>query len=788
MNLPLKNNKLLILLCAITGIFIFCMVVLHPLVSLFSANYLDIGHNITSNDTNDKIASLSTDQISFENLTNGSGYIASPGYNNQTLVSQGNTCLPSFPSPEEVQGFLKNHTVPYNAYPSFSRYSFSGSSGTIRVTDCNTTRIWSYTLDTSTFRPDEYLVTASAVTRNATGTAIFNILSGVRTEKIPITKRTKYVPGPGEDYYITIDPVGDRYVGEMVTITGSTNVPPGEDILVQVYSASFQPTDKSDSGEFSGASATTASSGSAAVPEYSTTNNQVAGVDEADIIKTDGTNIYAISGNTVYILRAYPAQDARLITTLTTNGTPIDMYVDNDQLVLFVTESVGLEDICEYAGTGDSYKRTRILIYSITDPSHPMLRREIDADGDYLNSRLIGQFLYFITTKPVNYLSGNITFPSLLEENQMITPEVYNFGQNNTKFSYDMAGAVDISDETPATAITFLTGSDSIVYVSPQNLYLGVSAPDMNGYADKTNLYAFSLDNETIQYKASGTVNGSLINQYSLDEYNGNLRVATNVRLPGYPVHRYSNVFIFDDQLNVTGRVEHIAPDEMMHSTRFMGDRLYMVTFQQLDPFFVINLSDPVNPKILGELKLPGFSDYLHPFDDTHIIGIGQDTLPNSRGDGNVSGGIKLSLFNVSEVTKPTLINSIVLGGAGSSSEVFTDPKAFLFDRQKNLLVLPVFLGGLPMTLWKTQDSNVTFMQNGTMTGASVFGVDPVQGFTNKGTVIHGENSYSEPQVERAIYINDTLYTMSPDQIILTDLSNISHQFTKISLNYSKIT
>src|SRR5208337_1593008 len=130
-----------------------------------------------------------------------------------------------------------------------------------------------------------------------------------------------------------------------------------------------------------------------------------------------------------------------------------------------------------------------------------------------------------------------------------------------------------------------------------------------------------------------------------------------------------SSDLIFDDQLNVTGRVEHIAPDEMMHSTRFMGDRLYMVTFQQLDPFFVINLSDPVNPKILGELKLPGFSDYLHPFDGTHIIGIGQDTLPNSRGDGNVSGGIKLSLFNVSEVTKPTLINSIVLGGAGSSSE-----------------------------------------------------------------------------------------------------------------------
>lgn len=212
-----------------------------------------------------------------------------------------------------------------------------------------------------------------------------------------------------------------------------------------------------------------------------------------------------------------------------------------------------------------------------------------------------------------------------------------------------------------------------------------------------------------------------------------------------------------------------------------MGDRLYMVTFKELDPFFVIDLSDPAKPKILGKLKLPGFSEYLHPYDNSHIIGVGLETVQNEWG-GTVSRGIKVSLFDVSNVSRPTVVDSIELGGSGSESAVFTDPKAFLFDREKDLLVLPVHLKDLPETVWTDPTSNRTFMQNGTLFGAYVFGIDPVHGFMEKGTVIHAENTYSAPQVERALYINDTLYTTSEDQVVISDLNNLTLPLNRIPL------
>jgi Secreted protein containing C-terminal beta-propeller domain distantly related to WD-40 repeats len=711
----------------------------------------------------------------------------SPNADNPTLsaFSNNNAPLPVFSSAEEVRTFLKFHTAPYTTVQ-HSRRWFSGSTGTIHVTDCNDTRIWRYTLDTASFKPDEYLVIASAVNEDARGTALFNVLSGVRTEKLPKMNRTVHVPAKGEKYYITVDPVGDRYVGERATITGSTNLPVGEDILVEVYTSSFTPTQKSQSGEFSGATATTGNAGSSGSPEYSTTNIQAAGVDEADIVKTDGTNIYAISGNTLRIVRAYPAEEARTLANLTTNGTPVSLYVNGDRLVLFTTEITDGDIACGYTGTGDYSQKTHILIYSISDPEHPMLLREIDADGDYLNSRMIGPYLYFITTRPVDSWSDNLAFPQIREKNRRtITPAVYNFGQNNSAFSYDLGGAVNIRTDDPVKALSFLTGTDSTVYVSPQHLYLGLTAPGDSGYRDMTDMYAFFLDNGTIRYTASGEVNGTLLNQYSLDEYKGNLRVATSVTEPGSswrePDMRYSNVFILDEHLNVTGKIEHIAPSEILHSTRFMGDRLYMVTFQELDPFFVIDLSDPVKPKILGELKLPGFSEYLHPYDDSHIIGIGKETVQNENG-GTVSRGIKVSLFDVSNVSSPSAIDSIELGGRGSESAVFSDPKAFLFDREKNLLVLPVYLKDLPEAVWTDPASNQTSVQNGTLIGTSVFGIDPARGFTGKGTVIHAENTYSASPVERALYINDTLYTLSRDEIIASDLGNLTRTLNRISL------
>lgn len=710
--------------------------------------------------------------------------ILSMNGDNPVLPALSAAPLPVFSSPYEVRTFLKSHTIPYR--PQW--WSFSGSSGNVRVTDCNDTRIWRYVLDTASFSPDEYLIKTSAVNEDASGVVLFNVLPGVRTENVPKMNRTVHIPAEGEKYYITVDPVGDRYVGERFIITGSTNLPVGEDILVEVYTSSFKPTQKSESGEFSGATATTGGSEPSGSPEYSTTNIQVAGVDEADIVKTDGTNIYTISGKTLRILRAYPAQEARTLATLTTNGTPVSLYVNGDRLVLFTTEMTDRNNTnaCGYEGTGDYVMETRILIYSISDPKHPVLLREIESEGDYLNSRMIGPYLYFITTKPVYAWSEDLAFPRIWEKNrQTITPPVYNFGQNNSAFSYDLAGAVNIQRDAPVWAVSFLTGTDATVYVSPQHLYLGLPAPGEDRYRDETDLYAFFLDNGTIRYTASGAVKGTLLNQYSLDEYNGSLRVATSVqdgggRIRG-PNTKYSNVFVLDEHLNITGKIEHIAPDEALHSTRFMDDRLYMVTFKALDPFFVIDLSDPTQPKILGELKLPGFSEYLHPYDDSHIIGVGRETVDYGARE-TVSRGIKVSLFDVSNVSNPVAIDSVELGGRGSESAVFTDPKAFLFDKKKDLLVLPVSLLNLPATVWIDPSTNQTSVKNGTLVGVYVFGIDPAHGFVEKGIVVHAENTYSVPPVERELYINDTLYTMSQDQIIISDLNNLTHQLNRIPL------
>lgn len=711
-----------------------------------------------------------------------------PGVDSLVPSRNSRDSLTVFSSPEEVRTFLQDHTVPAVAYYRNSRRFFSGSTGTISVTDCGSTRIWRYTIDSSAFAPDEYIVTVGAIKEDATGTALFNVLEGVRKGKVPAANRTVHVPATDEKYYIAVDPVGDRYIGEQFTITGSTNLPAEEELLVQVYTSSFKPTQKSQSGEFSGATATTGDAGSAAPWAYSETNTQVAGIDEADIFKTDGRNLYTISGNRVLIHQGYPVRDARPLSLMTMKGNPVALYVNGDRLILFVTETSDNagRDICGNNGTGGDVQRTRILIYSISNPGNPELLRQIEADGDYMNSRMIGPYLYFITAKPVALYSEDITFPSVREKHMLpVIPEVYNFGQNNTKFTYTMVGALDTRSDDTVRAVTFLTGTDSTVYVSPARLFLGVASPSEDALSDRTLLYSFLLENETIRYHASGFVPGSLLNQYSLDEYQGNLRVATNVMEKGtnisLPILRSSNVFVLDGDLNIIGSVTHIAPDEVMHSARFMGARLYMVTFKELDPFFVIDLSDPTEPEILGELKIPGFSEYLHPYDDTHIIGIGQETVQNRWG-GASARGVKVSLFDVARVTAPALVDSIEIGGARSSSEVFTDPKAFLFDRQKGLIVLPVYVQGSYGDERSQNPRNFTLNYNENLNGAFVFGVDPVKGFTDRGIVVHSFNSYSAPHVKRALYINDTLYTMSRDEIIMSDLSNVSHQIATARL------
>jgi uncharacterized secreted protein with C-terminal beta-propeller domain len=687
--------------------------------------------------------------------------------------------IPQFSTQKEAENFIVSHTNPI--VESFN--VLTPDQGTLndqQQIPGSATRTWQFDVDTSTYRPDEYLVTASAIIQDVTGTALFNVLdrpTGII--RIPQNGAAFAQSPDNPGYFIRIDPIPDHYIGEKFTITGTTNLPADAEMLVQVYSSSFSPTQKSQSGEFSGSTGTIRASGSslpapqptaapapAAGRDYSTTNVQVRGVDEADIIKTDGTYIYVVTGNSLKILHAYPAKTATIISAQMFYGTPQSLYVNGDRLVLICSEETPVESWNCNKGSCSNYPpkkpKTRVFVYSVSDPAHPDLVREIGIDGYYKDSRMVGTCLYFVTTEAIRTSDG-IDFPQIQdsEKGTSVLP-VYYFDRKDREFSWTTVGAVDVRSDKPVKARTFLVGSAGTVYVSPTHLYIAIPTPGDYRNPDATSIYSFAIDEDRMTFTAEGSVDGTLLSQYSMDEYGGNLRVATTVQdYTSRTSSTYSKVSVLDDRLNVVGTVANIAPGERIYAARFLGERLYLVTFRETDPFFVIDLRNPERPKILGELHIPGFSSYLHPYDATHIIGIGMQST---------RGGLKMALFDVADVRNPELVDEEYIGDYGSDSEVLDDPKAFLFDKEKDLLVLPVHI--YEQQAYTTGHYQVVPPPL-EWSGAMVYGVNPQKGFTQKGKVIHYTGPVgSSTEVKRSLYIEDTLYTMSPEKIVMSDLAN----------------
>ncbi|MEN6610132.1 MAG: beta-propeller domain-containing protein [Methanoregulaceae archaeon] len=679
--------------------------------------------------------------------------------------------LPRFSSEKEARVFLQSHIEPDSGVP-VEVTPVPGQLNSQAFSARNGTRSWHFDVDTSNYKPDEYLVKVSAVEQDATATALFNVIE--RPSGTPSTPQSANpgtsAPANSSRPSISISPVSDHYVGDRFTITGTTNLAATDDILVEITSSSFKPTEKSQSGEFSGTSGTIQATDSAKPAEsqtgatqgndrkYSTTNVQVQGVDEADIIKTDGTNIYLVTGQSLEILRAYPAENASILSSQKFHGTPRSLYINGDRLILICGE----EEPEQYWNCPDnhcrdfalSHQKTLIFVYSITDPAYPDLIREITIDGQYADSRMIGEYLYFVASTPVDSASGEIEFPRIDDSSSgtSVLP-VYYFDRKDRAFSLTTVGGFNVAAADPVKARAFLIGAAGTVYVSPNRLYVAIptSTDSWAAITGTTDIYAFTIANGRITYSAQGTVNGTLINQYSMDEYSGNLRVATTVvDWGGRWTSSWSAVTVLNDRMNQIGLVDRVAPSERIYAARFMGDRLYLVTFRETDPFFVVNLTDPGHPVVAGELILPGFSSYLHPYNDTFIIGVGKQST---------GGPLKIALFDVADITSPRVVDQKILGGYGSDSEALRDPKAFLFDKEKNLLVLPVHIvGNTGITVWG---------------GADVFGVDPNSGFTEKGSVIHyrDDGTRRYPDVKRSLYIDTTLYTMSADKIVMSNIT-----------------
>ena len=319
---------------------------------------------------------------------------------------------------------------------------------------------------------------------------------------------------------------------------------------------------------------------------------------------------------------------------------------------------------------------------------------------------------------------------------------------------------------------TFL-GAGEDIYSSTKNMYIAKSkyVYDADNYkylgAD-TKVLKFNLENGKITFKAEVNIEGQINNQFSMDENEkGEFRIATTIGDVDYNIAKSkssNSLFILDENLNEIGRLDGIAPGEKIYSVRYSGDKAYMVTFYEMDPLFVIDLSDSQNPKILGELKIPGYSSYLHPYDENHLIGFGYDTTSNYNGTGVVRNGLKMSMFDISDIKNPKEMFTIKIGDNTTSSELTNNHKALLFSKEKNFIAFPV-----------SGYSNGKYESK-----AQVYDIDLEKGFTLKGEIEHDGSNYRN-KIQRIIYSKDIFYTLSQKLIKATDMNTLK-EITKLDI------
>lgn len=575
----------------------------------------------------------------------------------------------------------------------------------------------------------------------------------------------------------------------------------------------------------------------------SNTNIQVKGVDEGDIVKTDGDNIYSIneyyyleniygkdiykSSKTINITSTLRKGEIKKQSSIDIVGQSIEMYIQDKTLVVITeldpqfldleTNEILTQD--EYNKVSEEFykdhqeydeelyklfynryqyqNKIAAMIYDVSDATSPKLIREFAQEGYYSSSRLIDEDLYLVTIKN-NYVSLTHREENLRPEyivpfttdsidggnKKIIDSKDITIIENPNNYSFVVISGLNIKNSKKAKTLACLGGSN-IIYSSLNALYItnphylnetGIMARMSLPLNSDTNIIKYTLENGKPNYKAFKRIPGSILNQYSMDEHDGYLRIATTTSNEDVSKN---NIYVLDDNLDIVGKIEDLAPGERIYSVRFMDDKGYVVTYKQVDPLFAIDLSNPQDPKILGELKVPGFSSYLHPISEDLLIGIGYDTESQKsegmEGEMEVIKGIKLSLFDVSNPLEPKEVHKFILGDQGTYSEVLYNPKALLFSKEKNILAFPVFLCEDTLT-WEISYN-----------GYYVFSFDEALGFSVKGRVTHIEefsgNNYTDDKgyfdslgfdIKRGVYVDDVLYTVSEKIIQANSLDDFS--------------
>ncbi len=473
---------------------------------------------------------------------------------------------------------------------------------------------------------------------------------------------------------------------------------------------------------------------------HSETNSQVFWIDEADTVKTDGKYIYLYQETwekAVIILDAKTLARVKTIR-IPSNYSGVAMYLSKTKLILTATKYSNYDQ--KWYGWYTNTSKSIVALYDIKDPKKASLIRIVQVEGSLSDSRLTDDGIltavvstyygmppiyrpYAIgTTKwiPAYDFSPRTLIPRITDTSiqrwiaKTETKKVTDCSQmwfvlpsSDTLSQYNISPSMTSIIRFDTTTSMGMINSQVLlwdswqIHLSKNSVYLtsnmwtpnGSSCPPnarctmpiWNGGSSSTLVHRFLFDGPTSRYAYSSLLDGSPLTQYSMDEDgNKNFRVITSVSWDT----RSTKLTILNPQGKVLSSLWNIAPDENFQSSRFIGDRLYLVTFEQIDPLFVIDLSNPKKPNILGELKMPGYSTYLHPYDTNRLIGIGYDTKTNSWW-GTQTTGIKIDLYNVADVKNPRQEQSLILGDVGSSSDVLWNPRLFTYYKERGLLLLP---------------------------------------------------------------------------------------------------
>lgn len=636
---------------------------------------------------------------------------------------------------------------------------------------------------------------------------------------------------------------------------------------------------------------------STATPAHSETETQVKGVDEADIVKADGTKLYVLHGQKFVIVNAWPAENLGLAGGIDIEGTPNEMFVAGGRAVVFSTvdgaplyAAAGITPRAEYSdryanalyASGDgavsypggqgyvSNPLTKVTVLTLAD-GNASVSRELYFEGGYLSSRRVaskvrlileggahGPALDYNAVFPTKYTSdGQYQAPSQDEQiaawealrsknsaaidattysdwvpvgfakdesgvhaGPMSCSDFYMPSVGSTEFGMTQIQAfdLDLPSEPPRSvaivgaAETVYGNADSLVlagrsYVDPwlwsQSFVYG-AAPASGGTAPAipvetlnfTHLHLFDVTTSQPAYVASGTVPGEVKDQFALDEKQGLVRVTTTEQLSGPPLsadrqNQRSHVFVLKNGaqgLSVIGDTGPIAPGEQLYSTRYIGDKAYVVTWHVTDPLFVIDLAEPTQPKILGELKIPGFSEYMHPLDDTHLLTIGRETddTGHQHTDGGYWYGLSIQVFDVSDPLKPALAHKYVYdGGEYATSEATQNHKAFTYFDDRKLLAFP----------YVRQYGYGTTANDGPSSTLEVFHVDVPSGIQKIGSVDHSSllgtmpngnygycGGYFDGAVRRGVFFENVVYSISYGGIMANDVSNIATPLNSLKL------